>query len=186
VFIDHCTIVTKTNGVAASWKSNATGPGIDIHVTNSIVVAEPAILSNFGTTNVLVGYSILSTEWAGQEVSLAPPGFASMQAHDYRLSNRSPAIDLGELTAAADPDGTRSDAGYIPFQRSVALATLRRETLSLDLTDVPDGRTVVTEASTDLKNWTSVGIGNVAGVPYARDWLLDPNKPITFFRFRIE
>ena len=186
VHIDHCTIVTKTNGVAAAWKSNAPGPNIDIHVTNSIIVAGPAIYSDFGTTNVSVGYSMLSTEWGGREVSLANPRFANNEAYDFRLSNRSPAIDFGDPAAEADPDGTRTDPGHVAFQRSLASARLHDGILGLSVMDVPHGRSVITEASTDLTTWTFVGSGTAPGLTYVLDWDIDGNGSVRFFRFRIE
>jgi hypothetical protein len=184
VHIDHSTIVTKTNGVAAAWKSNAPGPNIDIHVTNSIVQANPAIFSGFGTTNVLVGYSILSSAWEGLAVASVDPRFADAATHDYRLSTGSPAINAGDPAAEFDPDGSRADLGRAPFQRSLAAARLQNETLSLSLTDVPYGRSVITESSTDLQTWTMVERGALPGPTYVLDQSLEGQA--RFFRFRLE
>lgn len=185
VVINHSTIVTKTNGVAASWKSNATGPNIDIHVTNSIVLANPSIFSSFGTTNVLVGYSILSTEWSGLEVSLQNPLFIDAIEHDYRLSEHSPAINSGNPTAPADEDGSRTDLGFVAFRALIASVSVEGDSVALNVSGSRIGRVVVTERSVDLRNWVEVGRAVATAPNYTLDRSVEGNA-VGFFRFRLE
>jgi hypothetical protein len=186
VVIDHSTIVTKTNCVAAAWKSNAPGPNIAINIKNSIVRGNPAVSSAFGTTNVTVSYSLLSTEWAGQNVSLADPLFANADAHDYRLTGASPAIDSGDPATPKDEDGSRNDLGYLPFKGAIAIATLQARTLTLSLAGVQASRYIITERSSDLKNWTTVEVAAATSSTYTLNRPLEGAAAFSFFRFRIE
>ena len=184
MFIDQTTIITKTNGVAAAWKSNAPGPAIDIHVTNSIIQANPAIFSSFGTTNVSVGFSLLSTPWDGLEISLANPRFINPASHDYRLSSGSPAIDSGHPAAQSDPDGTRADIGSFTFLAPVATTRLEAGVLFITVQDVSPGRTVVIETSDNLAAWSEVVRSVAKQSPLNVQAQVE--ESIKFFRFKIE
>jgi len=186
VFIDHSTIVTKTNGVAAAWKSNATGPSIDIHITNSIVIANPAIASSFGETNVLAGYSILSSGWPGAGISLQNPLFADDTEHNYRLSDLSPAINSGDPAAPPDEDGSRTDLGYVAFRALVANVSAESQSLALSISGLRSGQIVVTEHSIDLGTWAEMERAIATGSSYTLNRPLDGNTAVGFFRFRLE
>ena len=182
VHIRNCTIVTLTNGVTAAWKANAPGPDIFMMVTNCIVLGNPAIASHFGTTNVNVGYSLLSSAWEGTEVSLEAPRFVDEAGHNYLLRTDSPAIGTGASPAAGD----QTDLGAFPFLAPEAMLDLQRNAGSFELMfELPEPRRVLLQSSPDLESWVDEEtIGPLEG-PAALQ--IDAEESGSrFFRIRIE
>ena len=186
VQINQSTIITKTNGVAAAWKSNAPGPDIAIHVANSIVRGNPAIRSDFGSTNLTVAYSNLSTDWAGTGVMLQDPLFVNASQYDLRLTPGSPAINAGDPLAPLDANGTRIDLGFHPFVTAPYSAWIRPDGSNITLAfEVPPGRTIITQSSSDFSKWTPVST-NISTDNFVISLPAEATASALFYRFRTE
>jgi hypothetical protein len=187
VHIDHTTIITKTNGIAAAWKSNATGPNIAISVTNSIVRGHPAIRSDFAATNIIVAFSNLSTDWNGLHVTFDDPRFINENTHDFHLTPGSSAINSGDPAAPLDPNGTRTDLGFHPFTAVLYSAWIHRAGTNASLAlEVPMlGRNVVTESTPDFTAWTPVST-NASEDNFVISLPMSGDTRGQFYRFRVE
>ncbi len=120
--LDHCTISALNRGVAAATKANASAGNINVYVTNSIVVAPNPIYSDFGPEKFqAVQYNVLSGFWPGTGNLNVDPGFASPANFDFHLFGNSPAVNAGDPSFPADPDGSRTDIGFFSVFRPAAV-----------------------------------------------------------------
>jgi hypothetical protein len=128
VFIESSTVGGITNAVAAAIKSNAAGPDIGIHITNSIVRSVDALRSDFSAalTNFVIGYCDVSEAFAGAGNFDADPLYVDVSNHDFHLRAGSPCIDTGNPASPLDPDGSRIDIGCFTFEVPRPLLTARR------------------------------------------------------------
>lgn len=183
VHINNCTIVTLTNGVTAAWKENAPGPNIYITVTNCIVLGEPPIVSHFSTTNLNVGYSLLSAPWEGSEILLSDPRFVDQPTHNYLLRASSPALQAGAPSGA----GVRADAGAFAFTApEVFLEIARTEGIFEVSFELLEPRRALLQSSSDLEQWTDQEwVGPVQG-PVSASISSEGMSNLRFFRARIE
>lgn len=116
--LQHCTISTLEKGVSASFKANATAGNILITLTNSIVRATDALHSDFGADKLIVAFSNAPEPWPGPGNTTADPLFVNSAAGNFQLFPGSPAINAGDPSSPADPDGTRADLGVFPADKS--------------------------------------------------------------------
>ncbi|HRX96583.1 MAG TPA: C10 family peptidase [Bacteroidales bacterium] len=124
---------TFTNATITDNFSNPSGQGILIDegavtIKNSIVWnTGPDPIDTAGSCNVSINYSIIDDlNWQGTGIKHFDPLFADPDISNYRLTwedyplpdgNKSPAIDAGNPSSPADPDGTTTDLGAIPYDQ---------------------------------------------------------------------
>jgi parallel beta-helix repeat protein len=93
-------------------------------VLNSILWADSAGVGQEiyvdETSSIDITYSDIQGGWEGEGNIDADPLFVLSEHRDYRLLWGSPCIDSGHPDSL-DPDGTRSDMGAYPFDRSTPL-----------------------------------------------------------------
>jgi hypothetical protein len=157
LFIESSTVIGLTNAVAAAYKSNAQGPDIAIHITNSIIRSVDALRSDFSDalTNFTIGYCNLSETFEAIGVSTNEPMFVDAANHDYRLRIGSPCIDAGNPASAADVDGSPTDLGAFTFEiPPPALSTPRRSGSGFEFVfSAYTNRNYRLEYSTNAQTW---------------------------------
>jgi hypothetical protein len=154
VSINDSTITGISNSVVAAFKSNATGPVIDIRITNCIMRCLDAVKSDFGPTNFTIRYCNISETWPGEGNDSADPLWVDAAAHDFHLRPFSPCIDAGSPLSPLDPDGSPGDKGYnifIPPAPQLASPS-KSSPFQFDLAAYTN-RNYVVEYSTNLVTW---------------------------------
>lgn len=117
VKLDHCTIAGISRGVSAAWKDNATSGNIEIHLSNSIILAEDPLHSDFGPEKfVNVTYCNSAEYWLGTGNITGDPQFSNPQQGDYTLLPGSPCVNAGDPLYPLDPDSSRTDMGCFVFK----------------------------------------------------------------------
>jgi hypothetical protein len=127
VHVDRSTVLGNLLGIEAQDKFGEPDLRIRFFVTSSIVRAPDAVKTDYAhfPEDILIRYSNLSEPWAGLGNITDDPLFLDLEGHDYRLSPGSPCIDAGDPGAAPDPDGTRADMGFQPFDQGSAPRFIR-------------------------------------------------------------
>ena len=115
VDIDHCTLARNLTNVWANRKDNAPGPFVDFRITNSVLWGGDPIQSDFGVTNFTIGYCDIAEPWPGNGNLNVDPMFRDPATRDFALLPFSPCIDSGSPSWRLDPDGSRTDLGYMTF-----------------------------------------------------------------------
>ncbi len=115
------------NGPGKTFKNN-----IEVTDTSSLTIYNSILWNNASfevsienSSSVNASYSIIENgTWTGTGISSADPMFTPSDYHlswpDYPIpdGNKSAAIDSGDPASPDDPDGTRADMGYIPFEQT--------------------------------------------------------------------
>jgi len=114
VHIDRSTVVGRDIGIEGRNKYGVPDVAIEYYVTNSIVLADDAVKTDYDPADIHISYSDVSEDWPGTGNINADPLFVNPGAHDYRLREGSPCIDTGDPSAPTDPDGSRADMGCCP------------------------------------------------------------------------
>jgi hypothetical protein len=112
--IDHLTLVGSAEGIVVEDKFGI--PNADLHfiVSNSIIRATDAVLTDYDPADITITYSNVSEAWPGVGNINVDPQFVNAAAKDFHLATGSPAIDSGDPAAPLDLDGTRTDMGALP------------------------------------------------------------------------
>ncbi len=158
VTVDHGTFAGNQTHACANQKSNAPGPSIDFRITNSVFWGGEPFHSDFASTNFAVGFCTVATAWPGMGNINADPLFADPDARDYRLRPGSPCIDAGDPATPPDPDGSRTDMGWLAFMPPPPeLGVIRNDSpeLGIVLRAYPH-RNYVVEFATNLTGGWSV------------------------------
>jgi len=162
VTVDHCTLVGNPMSFEIRLKSN-TNPEDEIWltITNSIAWAtEKGVRSDYPPEFITVSYSDLEGDYYARvdgEVIRYPtsavypgegnirenPAFSNLEARDLRLTAVSPCRDRGDPAAAADPDGTRTDMGALPFKSASPGSFVRGEANGDGKVDLSDAVAVL-------------------------------------------
>ena len=128
VFVKHCTVVDNIGDYEVQALSGAT-----ITIQNSIVSGNGlnSFSENEPNSEINASNSILDLEWAGTGNLNLDPVFVEREAHNYQLSDFSPALGNGDPTININPDllgtvrpspaGSFPDAGAIESIRSFPL-----------------------------------------------------------------
>ena len=186
--LDHCTILGRSRGIAAENKDGAAPEATVLYyVTNSIILAtaqaSDSIYTDYDPVAILIRHSNLGESWTGEGNISAEPRFRNADAHDYGLGVESPCIDAGDPMAPADPDGSRTDMGYVAFladpPRLLAPSQDEDGNFSFDLTGFPN-RTYEIQFTDDLRFWHSL-----MSVPMSNDTVrvTDSQSPTNGMRF---
>ena len=147
VTIDHVTVAGNRIGVESRNRDDEDDAEINYRISNSIIRSgegdgAAAIRTDYDPAFFTIGYCNLAQtlEGAGGGNNLfTEPGFADENSHDFRLSAGSLCIDSGDPESPPDPDGSRSDIGYLPYALpALEQGFLRGEASgdgSIDITD---------------------------------------------------
>jgi hypothetical protein len=186
--LDHCTILGRSRGIASENKDGgAPEATVLYYVTNCIIratdQANDSVYTDYDPAEILIRYSNLGESWTGEGNISADPRFRNGDAHDYGLLAESPCIDAGDPLAPADPDGSQTDMGYVPFladpPRLLAPSQDEDGKFSFDLTAFPN-RTYDIEFSDDFTVWHSL-----MSVPMSNDTVrvTDSQSPTNGMRY---
>jgi len=185
--IDHSTILSAGYALGATNKSG-TFPLIDYRITNSILHGlADSIFTQYNPADIHISYSNIGEAWSGPGNNFGDPLFVDATAHDYRLQPASPCIDAGDPAAAVDPDGSRTDIGYLTFLPPPPVLgpvqMLAEGTFTFHLNAYPS-RNYVVESTTDLHNWAPLtNIAQNVGVTQVQD--ANPVPVKRFYRARL-
>jgi hypothetical protein len=123
VTVDRSTIVRVNTAVRIEDKDDP-DPNVKItcDVSNSILLVRAGgtpIRTDYDPDDIRVNYSILPTAWdhagSGNGNLFVDPLFVDADRHDFRLTQNSPAVNMGDPARGPDPDGSRLDMGVFPF-----------------------------------------------------------------------
>jgi hypothetical protein len=117
---ENGTLVNNTIGAMGYEKYAGQGGGY-ITIKNSIISnSTDKPISEDDQSDVTVTYTLSDTQTiSGTGNKTGSPKFKSASGLDFSLLTGSPAIDAGDPSSPADPDGTRADMGAYPFQQEV-------------------------------------------------------------------
>jgi hypothetical protein len=186
--LDHCTILAESYALGATNKTGTT-PIIDFRVTNSIVRGRTdSIFTQYNPSDIRLFYCNTGEPWVGPGNTTADPRFVNVAAHDYRLLPQSPGIDAGDFAAPFDPDGSRTDVGWVTFLPPPPVLTnatmLPGVGFRFHLSAYPN-RNYVVEFSTNLPAWSRFATVRAGAAPVE---LRDTNaltRPLSLFRARL-
>ncbi|MGD8787607.1 MAG: CotH kinase family protein, partial [Phycisphaerales bacterium] len=106
VTVDHATIVCRDVGFQAFNRDNHVNSFIEYFVTNSIVLANDSVRTDFDPVNIHIDYSNPGEEWPGTDNINQDPLFVDALNNDYHLREDSPCVDAG------NDEGVVSNQGY--------------------------------------------------------------------------
>ncbi len=106
VFLNHATIVCRDFGIQSFNKYNPTDPLIEYFITNSIILADNPVYTDYDPADIHIDYSDVGETWPGIENINQDPLFVDALNNDYHLRENSPCINAG------DDNGTASIQGY--------------------------------------------------------------------------
>lgn len=189
VNIHESTLTRNGTNVLAQRKSNATGPNVDYRITNSILWGlSDSVSSDFGETNLTIGFCTLSEPWPGTNNIVSNPLFADAANHDFRLLPFSPSIDAGNPQSPADPDGSPIDQGWATFLPAPSALSNPRMMADgshrFDLSGYTN-RNYVIEYSTNAVEWSYLFSSFQTNDP---SLMVDPearNSPMRLYRARL-
>jgi len=122
IFVEASTIVSKVEyALGALNKTGGMFPSVDIRATNCILQTlnanTTAVFTSYDPADIRINYSAIGNTWSGAtNCILSDPRFIDATNHDYRLQAGSPCIDSGDPASSLDPDGSRADMGYFPYE----------------------------------------------------------------------
>jgi hypothetical protein len=195
--IDHATVIATRVGILAERAGGGdAGAILRFNVNNSIVRAPNAVHHEYTNPNqdpnIVVTYSDLSETRTGAGNITADPQFVNPAAYDYHLQFGSPAIDTGDPASPLDPDGTRTDMGYAPYQHSRVAgrhifyneSTFDDRNIAANANDdgaiATDKSPLLPGGTATFANYTSyfkgingimIDVGRLAGTPTAGDFI---------------
>ncbi|MFC2117870.1 CotH kinase family protein [Bacteroidota bacterium] len=115
-YIDHNTFFNNSYSVACFQKTEGRGGG-SAEIINSILSKSsisPYLKDEY--SDLIISYSISDTDVIlGTGNIFSDPMLADPGNDNFELLQYSPCIDKGDPDGEADPDGSRSDMGAIPF-----------------------------------------------------------------------
>jgi hypothetical protein len=106
VSINHATIVCRDIGFQAFNRDNHVNSFIEYFVTNSIVLANDSVRTDFDPANIHIDYSNTGEEWLGMDNINEDTLFVDALYNDFHLREDSPCIDAG------NDNGVVSNQGY--------------------------------------------------------------------------
>jgi len=186
VTIDNTTMSGNLTNVWANKKSNAPGPFIDFRITNCVMWGGDSIQSDFGETNLTIGYCDISETWPGTGNIMADPLFLDTTAHDYHLRPGSPCIDTGDPASPIDPDGSRVDMGWLTFvvpRPVLSVPAVGTSGFEFRLTGYTN-RNYAIDYSTNARTWSTLTTISHRADPETVTTPL-PESPMRIYRARL-
>jgi hypothetical protein len=119
----NSTIANVRHAIRAFDKGDASpNVQIDYDIRNSILHVIPGgdpLFTDYDPADLRFNYGWAAEAWehpgSGDGNLVGEPQFRNAAMNDYRLLPNSPAIDAGDPASPPDPDGSRTDLGYLPF-----------------------------------------------------------------------
>jgi hypothetical protein len=151
VTLDFVTIANNgTFGIQAENKDGNDEPSFFI-ISNSIVQGRDPIGTDYDPADITAIYSLIGEEWPGPGVFNADPMFVN----NYQLDVNSPAIDTADPALPNEPDGSRQDLGFHPFETIEGGNEVRWSAASGPYhvtgdVEVPEGTTLIIEPGTSV------------------------------------
>ena len=138
VFLNHATIVCRDFGIQSFNKYNPTDPSIEYFITNSIILADNPVYTDYDPADIHIDYSDVGETWPGIDNINQDPLFVDPLNNDYHLQENSPCINAG------NDNGTAGIQGYY-YNKQIDFPTNRTRILTENTTwTTQDGPYVIT------------------------------------------
>ena len=159
VFLNHGTIVCHDFGIQSFNKYNPTDPLIEYFITNSIILADNPVYTDYDPADIHIDYSDIGQTWPGIDNINQDPLFVDSPNNNFHLQENSPCINSG------NDNGVASIQGYYQYEQ----------------TDLPtNGNRILTENTTWTPQEGPYCIIGELTVPFDIDLIIMPGTTVFF------
>jgi hypothetical protein len=112
VFLNHATLVCRDFGIQSFNKYDPTNPIIEYFISNSIILANNPVYTDYDPADIHIDYSNIGESWPGTENINQDPLFIDAINNNYNLKEHSPCINT------ANDNGIVSNQGYYQYEQT--------------------------------------------------------------------